>query len=76
MPGISVLLYYAAGIKRERVVAAADDDLAFSRNIDPIIAVAGNHRFAAVNGHIDITAAGDTDGSRQTRSPWSSRASW
>jgi hypothetical protein len=53
----------------ERIVAAADDDLARTGDIDIVAAVAGKYGAVAKNGDVDLPATGNTDGGAQWISP-------
>jgi hypothetical protein len=55
--------------KSERIVAAADDDLARTRDVDIVAAVAGKYGAVAKNGDVDLPATGNTDGGAQWISP-------
>jgi len=57
-----VLVDDAARAQRQRIVAAADDDLAWTSNSDRVVTVSGDHRAAAKNVNVNVAAARNTDG--------------
>jgi len=59
----------AARAQGQRIVAAADDDLARTSDIDRIITIAGVYGTATINGDINVTATRNADGGAHWFSP-------
>jgi hypothetical protein len=62
MTGGAMLDDRAAIAQGERIVAAADDDLALTSDVDIVVPVAGIHCALAKNGHVDLAATRNADG--------------
>ena len=69
MTGGAMLDDRAAPAKRERIVAAADDDLALTSDVDIVASVAGIHGAIAKNGDVDLPATRNADGGAHWISP-------
>ncbi len=71
----AVLADDATRVQRQRVVTAANDDLAFARDIDRIVTVACDYRALAIDGNVNVAAARNTDGGDQKNPPSNEAAS-
>jgi hypothetical protein len=59
----------AAHAKCERIVTAADDDLANAGDVDPVGTIAGDNRTITKNGYVCLAAARNAYGGAHWRSP-------
>jgi hypothetical protein len=69
MTGAAVLVDHAARIKRQRIVAAADDDGALAVDVNSVVAVPGDDGAATENVDVNVAAARNADGSAHCFSP-------